>query len=405
MSDSLIDSLRRLFPDLRRWAQELDFSEIGMAPARVDARAAARFQSWLAQGGHGEMDYMARHADLRLQPELLFAQARSVFSVALDYWPENGTNAAWACLARPEAAYISRYALGRDYHKLLRQRLEKLARRMEDAIGPFRYRVFADSAPVLEVPFALQGGLGWRGKHGILVSRQGSWRFLGEMYTDLPFFTQEAGNAAENVAGMEKAREPEKAARAQERAQKSGNAAMAEHWAAEQAGHCGTCDACMRVCPTRAIVRPGVVDARRCISYLTIELPGLIPEALRPLLGNRVYGCDDCQLVCPWNRFARLGDPAFHARPELANATLVDLLGWSVTEFEQRLAGSPIRRIGHERWQRNIAVALGNLAASRQNLPDSKRRKAIAALKTQAHTAAPLARAHILWALARLEED
>ncbi|MGB4466852.1 MAG: tRNA epoxyqueuosine(34) reductase QueG [Azovibrio sp.] len=348
------DSLTRLAADLGDWARELGFARLGIARAEV-GDAAARLAGWLAAGRHGEMDYMARHAALRSQPQALLPGTLTVISVALDYWPEAGLSPALANLANladQERAYISRYALGRDYHKVMRRRLQKLASRMENAIGPFGYRVFCDSAPVLEVEFARQAGLGWRGKHSLLLSRQGSWRFLGEIYTDLPLPTS-----------------------------------------APERDHCGSCTACLAACPTQAIIAPYQVDARRCISYLTIELAGAIPEALRPQIGNRIYGCDDCQLGCPWNRFARLGDPEFAPRQGLDRASLVDLFTWEAREFEDRLAGSPIRRIGHERWLRNLAVALGNGPATPA---------ALAALEQRKGHASPLVQEHVAWALARL---
>ena len=345
------DSLIQLTDKLGDWARELGFARLGIARAEV-GDAAPRLAEWLAAGRHGEMDYMARHAPLRSKPQELVPGTLMVISVALDYWPEQGLLPAISSLANQERAHISRYALGRDYHKVVRSRLQKLASRMEEAIGPFGYRVFSDSAPVMEVEFASKSGLGWRGKHTLLLSREGSWRFLGEIYTDLPLPETP----------------PEKP-------------------------HCGSCSSCIAACPTRAIIAPYEVDARLCISYLTIELAGAIPEPLRPLIGNRIYGCDDCQLCCPWNRFARLGDPEFAPRHGLDKASLVDLFAWEEREFNDRLAGSPIRRIGHERWLRNIAVALGNGPATPA---------ALAALEKRKGHASPLVREHVAWALARL---
>lgn len=333
------------------WARELGFARLGIAQAQV-GEAKLRLAEWLAAGRHGEMDYMARHADLRANPQALVPGTLTVITAALDYWPKRGTSPAIAKLAQPERAYISGYALGRDYHKVMRSRLQKLADRMAAAIGPFGYRVFSDSAPVMEVEFASRAGLGWRGKHTLLLSQEGSWRFLGEIYTDLPL--------------------PE---------------------TAPETPHCGRCTACIAACPTRAIVAPYQVDARLCISYLTIELAGTIPEDLRPLIGNRIYGCDDCQLYCPWNRFARLGDPEFAPRQGLDQASLVELFAWEEAEFQARLAGSPIRRIGHVRWLRNIAVALGNGPPTPA---------AFAALEKRRGHAAPLVREHVAWALAQL---
>lgn len=333
---------------IKSLGRDMGFSSIGIAQADVGA-AAQRLNDWLAAGRHGGMDYMARHADLRADPRLLHPGTVTVVSAALDYWPRAAD--AEAILADPQAAYISRYALGRDYHKVLRNRLQKLALAIAEEIGPFGYRVFSDSAPVMEVEFASRTPAGWRGKHTLLLSRQGSWRFLGDIYTDLPLPPDSPA-------------EP----------------------------HCGKCTACLDICPTRAIVAPYQVDARLCISYLTIELDGPIPEELRPLLGNRIYGCDDCQLTCPWNRFAGLGDPDFSPRHNLDAARLIDLFAWSETEFNERLAGSPIRRIGHERWLRNIAVALGNGPTEPAIL---------AALASRSDHPSALVREHVAWALAR----
>jgi len=333
---------------IRQAGRELGFSGVGVTAADTGA-AAAHLHDWLAAGCHGEMDYMARHAELRAHPERLHPGTLTVISAAVDYLP--AANSA----PGPERAAVSRYAQGRDYHRIVRNRLQKLAGRIAALIGPFGYRVFSDSAPVMEVHFAQQAGLGWRGKHTLLLSREGSWRFLGEIYCDLPL---PPGMPAED--------------------------------------HCGTCTACLDACPTRAIVAPYRVDARRCISYLTIELAGAIPEEFRPAIGNRIYGCDDCQSCCPWNRFARIGDPAYAPRNGLDTATLTDLFAWSAAEFDTRLAGSPIRRIGHERWLRNIAVALGNGPATVdvQN-----------ALKSRGGDPSPLVREHVAWALARLGRD
>jgi epoxyqueuosine reductase len=334
---------------IRQAGQELGFAAIGFARPQVGA-AAERLRAWLAAGRHGEMDYMARHAELRADPQQLHPDTLSVISVAIDYLPHKKT------ADTPEQAAISRYAQGRDYHKVIRNRLQKLADAISALIGPFGYRVFSDSAPVMEVEFASQAGLGWRGKHTLLLSRQGSWRFLGEIYCNLPLPPDQP-----------------------------------------QDEHCGSCSACLDACPTGAIIAPYQVDARRCISYLTIELAGAIPEDLRPAIGNRIYGCDDCQLCCPWNRFAQIGDPAFAPRQQLDSAKLLDLFAWTEAEFNERLAGNPIRRIGHERWLRNIAVALGNVPG---NAPSNAAIQA--ALKEKRQTASPLVGEHIDWALARL---
>ncbi|MDR2839414.1 MAG: tRNA epoxyqueuosine(34) reductase QueG [Azonexus sp.] len=332
---------------IRAAGRRLGFAAIGIARAAPESAAIAGLRDWLAAGCHGEMDYMTRHAELRVQPQRLHLGTLTVISAALDYLP-----AAAPAETAPEQAAISRYAQGRDYHKVMRQRLQKLAEAVAALAGPFGYRVFSDSAPVMEVEFARQAGLGWRGKHTLLLSKQGSWRFLGEIYSDLPLSPDTPTTA-----------------------------------------HCGRCDACLSACPTGAIIAPYRVDARRCISYLTIELPGSIPEALRPLIGNRIYGCDDCQLCCPWNRFATTGDSEFAPRCGLDSATLVELFAWSEEDFNQRLAGNPIRRIGHRRWLRNIAVALGNGPATTP---------AKAALQARADHPSEQVREHVAWALRRL---
>jgi len=344
--DSTVD-YAALKEDIRQAGEKLGFAAIGVARAEVGA-AAGHLRDWLAAGCHGGMDYMARHAELRAQPALLQPGTITVISAAVDYLPH-------AKIAdQPGQAAISRYAQGRDYHKVVRSRLQKLADAISARIGPFGYRAFSDSAPVMEVEFASQAGLGWRGKHTLLLSQQGSWRFLGEIYTDLPL---------------------------------PPDAPIAEH--------CGSCTACLSACPTGAIIAPYRVDARRCISYLTIELDGAIPEEFRPLIGNRIYGCDDCQLCCPWNRFAQQGDGEFAPRHGLDTAQLTELFAWSEQQFNDRLAGNPIRRIGHERWLRNIAIGLGNGEATPATL---------AALNSRAEHPSPLVREHVAWALARLGE-
>ncbi len=337
---------------IRQWGAELGLSQVGFAGTGLET-AEQQLQSWLAAGYHGEMEYMARHGSKRSRPAELEPGTLSVISARLDYLPEEH-EAMEAALADPQRAYISRYALGRDYHKLLRKRLVRLAARIAEELGPFGYRVFVDSAPVLEKPLAAAAGLGWVGKHSNLLSREGSWFFLGEIYTTLELPPDEP-----------------------------------------TAGHCGNCSACIDICPTAAIVEPYVVDARRCISYLTIELHGAIPEPLRPLLGNRIYGCDDCQLACPWNRFARLGTEAdFQARHALDSAILLDLFSWDEATFLQNCEGSPIRRLGHERWLRNIAVALGN--ALRSGTADAA---IVDGLRSRLEHPSELVREHVLWAL------
>jgi epoxyqueuosine reductase len=339
-----------LVKKIKLWGKELGFSSIGIARADV-SEAATQLEHWLDLGRHGEMDYMTKHRELRATPPALLPGTVSVISARMSYWPRAAESK--QVLANGEMAYISRYALGRDYHRKLRQGLQRLAKRIEMELGfPFSYRVFSDSAPVMEVAFAVQAGTSWEGKHTLALSREGSWHFLGEIYTslDLPDDT-----------GSE--------------------------------GHCGTCSRCIKTCPTSALVAPYELDANLCISYLTIELHGPIPLPLRPLIGNRIYGCDDCQLCCPWNRFARIGDPDFATRNGLDNAKLVDLFAWSEQKLEQRLAGSPIRRIGHERWLRNIAVALGNAK------PTIGIKTAL--LARSDHPSA-LVREHIAWALSRV---
>jgi epoxyqueuosine reductase len=341
----------RLAENIKQWGRELGFQALGIAGVDLGA-AEPRLLEWLARGFHGDMDYMARHGARRARPAELIPGTVSVISARLDYRDPRALEST-AVLADADRAYISRYALGRDYHKVLRQRLERLAQRIRTAVDPFSYRVFTDSAPVMEVELARQAGLGWRGKHTLLLSRDaGSYYFLGEIFTDVPL-------------------PPDKPV----------------------SEHCGSCTRCLDVCPTQAIVAPYLLDARRCISYLTIEHRGAIPEPLRAAIGNRVYGCDDCQLVCPWNKYARPGtEPDFAVRNGLDDVTLADLFSWTRDEFEARLAGSAIRRIGYERWLRNLAVGLGNAR---------DRERAVAALRTRVDDPSALVREHVAWALAR----
>lgn len=308
---------------LQEWGKELGFQAVGISSIDL-SQAEVRLLEWLKLGYHGEMDWMQRHGSKRSRPAELIEDTLSIISVRMDYLPPASSDP-WQVLSQPELAYISRYALGRDYHKVLRQRLEQLAQRLQAEIGAFGYRVFTDSAPVLEKPIAVQAGLGWMGKHTNVLSRDaGSWFFLGEIYTTLPLAASQAVSE-----------------------------------------HCGHCRACLDSCPTNAFVAPYVLDARLCISYLTIEYAGSIPLELRPLMGNRIYGCDDCQLVCPWNRFATPTTEAdFAPRHALDAPLLVDLLSWDEATFLKKFEGSPIRRIGYERWVRNIAVALGNAPVS-----------------------------------------
>jgi epoxyqueuosine reductase len=341
---------------IKAWALELGFANAGVAGIDL-SDAEQGLADWLAAGFHGEMDYMARHGMKRARPAELVPGTLSVISLRMDYWSEVDRKIAETVLADSERAYISRYALGRDYHKVLRKRLQQLADRIAEHIGPFGHRVFVDSAPVMEVELATRAGLGWRGKHTLTLTREaGSLFFLGELYTDLDLPPDEAVSE-----------------------------------------HCGHCTRCIDVCPTQAIVAPYKLDARRCISYLTIELRGAIPVEFRPMIGNRVYGCDDCQLVCPWNRFARVTEEKdFSVRNGLDSASLVELFAWTREEFETRMAGSAIHRIGYECWLRNLAVGLGNALASS---PSSA--GILAALKTRQDDASPLVREHVGWALAQ----
>lgn len=344
--------------DIKQWGRELGFQQLGVTDCDL-GDAEAHLLQWLADGRHGEMDYMARHGTKRSRPAELIPGAVRVISARMNYQPTHAVEA-WTAMSDPALAYVSRYATGRDYHKVLRRRLQRLADRIASIVGEFRYRVFTDSAPVMEVALARKAGLGWRGKHTLLLSREaGSFFFLGEIYTDLPLPVDEP-----------------------------------------QEEHCGTCERCIASCPTQAIVAPYQLDARRCISYLTIEHPGSIPEPLRPLIGNRVYGCDDCQLVCPWNRYACASVEAdFAVRNGLDSATLLDLFQWSESAFHERLSGTAIHRIGYERWLRNLAVGLGNALAALQGKAPSA--AIVFALRERRENVSELVREHIDWALAR----
>jgi len=348
---------------IKAWGRELGFAEVRIADVDLSHREAG-FQAWLDKGYHGEMDYMASHGLKRARPAELVPGTIRVVSVRMPYLPPPSApeQADWrareeARSADPGAAQVSIYARGRDYHKVLRGRLQQLATRIEGRIGPFGYRVFTDSAPVMEVALAEKAGLGWRGKHTLLLHREaGSMFFLGEMLTDLPLPVDDPVTS-----------------------------------------HCGQCSACITACPTGAIVAPYELDARRCISYLTIELKGSIPEDLRPLIGNRIYGCDDCQLYCPWNKFAqRASLPDFDPRHGLDSASLVELFGWSEEQFLKNTEGSAIRRIGHTRWLRNLAVGLGNAAATPSHRGDAA---IVAALQARLGHEAPLVVEHVRWAL------
>jgi epoxyqueuosine reductase len=343
---------RELREQIRTWGQALGFAEIGVADTDLSTLE-PQLQTWLDEGRHGAMDWMARHGTRRTRPAELVPGTLRVISASMAYWPPDSEHPR-VTLTDPERGYVSRYALGRDYHKVLRKALQRLAERIRDEVGSFGYRAFVDSAPVMEKPLAQKAGLGTQGKHTCLIDRErGSWLFLGEIYTDLPLPVDEA--------------------------------------AGDDA--CGGCRACINACPTGAITGPYELDARRCISYQTIENPGSIPEHLRPLMGNRVYGCDDCQLVCPWNRYATdSAEQDFRARNGLDAPDLVWLLSWSESEFLQRFEGSPVRRIGHALWLRNVAVALGNAPTSPA---------VTAALQARAQHPDPLVREHVVWALER----
>src|SRR5690606_35855887 len=318
MSSSVPDPAA-LAQSIKEWGRELGFQQVGITGVDL-AEHEAHLQRWLDQGYQGEMDYMAAHGTKRSRPDELVPGTLRVISLRMDYLP--GDTGMAEQLAQAEKAYVSRYALGRDYHKLIRKRLQQLAERIQQVIGPFGFRALGDSAPVLEKAVAQQAGLGWIGKNTLLLNRQaGSWFFLGELFVDLPLPMDEPHNRE----------------------------------------HCGSCRACLDICPTGAFAGERLLDARRCISYLTIELKGAIPLELRPLIGNRVFGCDDCQLVCPWNRFARpTGERDFLPRHGLDNSQLAALFRWSEEEFLQRTEGSPLRRAGYQRWLRNLAVGLGN---------------------------------------------
>jgi len=340
-----------LAADIKQWARELGFAETGISDTDLSADE-ARLDQWLDAGMHGQMAYMARHGRKRSRPAELEPGTVRVVSVRMNYLAPD-TRESWSVLEDDSRAYVSRYALGRDYHKLMRKRLQKLAARIGERVGDFGYRAFVDSAPVLEKALAGKSGLGWVGKHTLLLNRNaGSYFFLGELYTDLPLPVD-----------------------------------------APTSAHCGTCSRCIDVCPTGAIVAPYTVDARRCISYLTIELKGSIPEPLRAPMGNRIFGCDDCQLVCPWNKFAHATEePDFAPRHELDGARLVDLFAWDEATFLQRTEGMAIRRAGYEGWLRNIAVALGNAATSAE---------VVEALEARADHPSPVVREHVAWALRR----
>ncbi|MCK8104038.1 tRNA epoxyqueuosine(34) reductase QueG [Pseudoalteromonas sp. 2CM36K] len=339
----------QLAQQIKLWGQQLGFSEVGITDIDL-TKHEAQLQRWLDAGYHGSMDYMAAHGMKRARPSELVPGTQRVISVKMNYLPPDSGFA--KNLKNTEKAYISRYALGRDYHKLMRNRLKQLGKKIEQQVGDYGFRPFVDSAPILERQLAEKAGLGWRGKHSLLINKEaGSWFFLGELFVDLPLPIDDE-NTFEG---------------------------------------CGKCVACITLCPTGAIVEPYVVDARKCISYLTIEHQGAIPEQYRTLMGNRIYGCDDCQLVCPWNRYGQITDEQdFHPRAQLKNKDLLALFAWDETTFLTNTEGSPIRRIGHERWLRNIAVGLGNADFSPA---------IIHALEDKRKTVSDMVNEHIEWAL------
>ncbi|WP_288420920.1 tRNA epoxyqueuosine(34) reductase QueG [uncultured Pantoea sp.] len=341
--------LQQLAQQIKQWGRELGFQQVGICDTDLSAEE-PKLQQWLEKQYHGEMDWMARHGMMRARPHELLPGTLRVISVRMNYLPAKAAFA--STLKNPQLGYVSRYALGRDYHKVLRNRLKKLGEKIQAHCGELNFRPFVDSAPILERPIAVKAGLGWTGKHSLVLNREaGSWFFLGELLIDLPLPVDEP-----------------------------------------QQEQCGRCVACMTICPTGAIVEPYVVDARRCISYLTIELEGAIPEALRPLIGNRIYGCDDCQLICPWNRYGQLTDEEdFSPRAVLHAPQLVELFGWDEARFLRVTEGSAIRRIGHLRWLRNVAVALGNAPWGPENLTALEQRRG-------EH---PLLDEHIDWAIAQ----
>ena len=346
----------QLAHDIKQWGLTLGFDQIGITDTNLQTEEAYH-QAWIAKGFHGEMDYMAKHGVKRTRPAELVPNTLRVISARLDYLPPNAL-ASQQVLQDNSKAFISRYALARDYHKVMRNKLQKLSEKIQSSVNQieklnFEYRVFTDSAPVLEVALAEKSGIGWRGKHTLLINKdRGSWFFLGEIYTNLPLPIDTPSN-----------------------------------------NHCGTCSSCMEVCPTQAIVAPYQVDARRCISYLTIELKDSIPLEFRSLIGNRVYGCDDCQLHCPWNKFAEISrEPDFAIKNGLDDISLIDCFSWSENTFKTKLAGSAIYRIGYTQWLRNIAIGLGNADTTPE---------VITALQARANDDSALLREHITWALAQ----
>ena len=348
------NKLAQLAQDIKTWGLALGFNEIGVTDTNLQ-EAEIEHQTWIGKGFHGEMDYMAKHGTKRTRPAELVPETLRVISAKLDYLPPYAASSE-AVLQDSHKAFISRYAMGRDYHKVMRNKLQKLCEKIQTEIPNyslenFCHRVFTDSAPVLEVALAEKSGLGWRGKHTLLINKNhGSWFFLGEIYTNLPLPVD-----------------------------------------APATNHCGTCSSCMDVCPTQAITAPYEVDARRCISYLTIELKNSIPIEFRPLIGNRVYGCDDCQLFCPWNKFAEVSNESdFAVKNGLDDISLIECFSWTETQFKQKMAGSAIYRIGYEQWLRNIAIGLGNAQTSDE---------IVKVLQSRMNEASELLREHIHWAL------
>jgi len=351
-----LNELKQLADDIKQWGLALGFSEIGITDTNLQ-EAEVEHQAWIAKGFHGEMNYMAKHGLKRTRPAELVPNTLRVITARLDYLPPNAVDSE-SILQDSAKAFISRYAMGRDYHKVMRNKLQRLCEKIQAQVAnypmhDFCFRVFTDSAPVLEVALAAKTGLGWRGKHTLLINKnRGSWFFLGEIYTNLPLPIDEVAT-----------------------------------------NHCGTCTSCIDICPTKAIIAPYELDARRCISYLTIELKTSIPVEFRPLIGNRVYGCDDCQLFCPWNKFAEITNESdFAVKNGLDNISLLECFAWTEAQFKQKMAGSAIYRIGYEQWLRNIAVGLGNATSSPE---------VVAALQSRMNDSSPLLQEHISWALAQ----
>ncbi len=344
---------QHLKAQIKNWALEIGFQQAGISDVNLN-EAGKHLNNWLQKQYHGDMEYMARHGEKRYIPKQLIPDTLSIISVRLDYMPAHLTPYESLTIQSNKAA-ISRYALGRDYHKVIRSKLKKLAQKITEEIGDFGHRVFTDSAPVMEKAIAEKAGLGWIGKHSnLLNSKAGSYFFLGEIYTDLPL-------------------EPDQ----------------------KQGFHCGSCTQCIQDCPTDAIVAPFQVDARRCISYLTIENKGPIPVEFRQAIGNRIYGCDDCQVVCPWNKFTHTTHELdFQPRNDLDDIQLLELFNWTENEFLNKTQGSPIRRIGYEAWQRNLAVGIGNIKTN-----EKTKQKIIATLKAKLDESSDLVKEHINWAL------